>query len=284
MLSVDLDVSVPSRVRARRYAFDGAALAFAANAHAGFEIAWVDTGRLRYRVGSRVIDVDAGDVMLVPHGVEHANEFKGAPAGAVHQLRASSLHVDDSMIAALAEAAGVAVPREPGLLLRGADVSALGSLLLRELSSTNADARLCADALADAVVAKAVCAHDVGSVSSRDPRVRAAVDVIRARFADDIDVDDIARAAGTSRFHLSRVFKAATGKSPYQYLLHVRLDDAARSLRRGRRVTDAALSAGFADLSRFARMFRARFGVAPSAYSSTAVTSSMSTSPSSSRS
>jgi AraC-like DNA-binding protein len=59
-------------------------------------------------------------------------------------------------------------------------------------------------------------------------------------------------------------------------------------LRRGRSVTDAAFSAGFSDLSRFARMFERRFGMLPSGYaggspsphSSTAAKSSPSIAPS----
>ena len=56
---------------------------------------------------------------------------------------------------------------------------------------------------------------------------------ISARLEHAIDVDDIAAACGTSRFHLSRLFKAATGSSPYQYLIDVRLEESARLLRRG---------------------------------------------------
>jgi AraC family transcriptional regulator len=77
----------------------------------------------------------------------------------------------------------------------------------------------------------------------------------------------MARAARMSRYHFSRRFKDATGKSPYRYLVDVRLERAAELLRRGRAgVTEAALTVGFSDPSRFARMFRARFGASPAKY------------------
>ena len=150
-------------------------------------------------------------------------------------MRGGSLHVDDAVLALAADAAGVSVPHEPGLLNDGADVRALGAMLVDELSRGGADAQLCAGALVDAIAVKTVRGLPQREASARDARVRAAVDAIHARFSEPIDVDDIAAACGMSRFHLSRLMKAATGKSPYQYLLEVRLDEAARFLRRGRR-------------------------------------------------
>jgi AraC-like DNA-binding protein len=84
-------------------------------------------------------------------------------------------------------------------------------------------------------------------------------------------VADLAAAAGMSRFHFSRVFRDETGSSPYAYLVDRRLERAAARLRAGGcSVTTAALDAGFRDLGRFARAFRARFGVTASAFASRA--------------
>jgi AraC family transcriptional regulator len=254
----EIDQVLPARARARRWRNLGERRAFAATAHSGVEIAWLEAGGVRYRIDGSVVDLVAGQVMLVPSGVEHASEFLEGMVG-------GSLHIDDASIAQAADAAGVGIPRLAALLDAG-DVSVLGAMLVGELSRGGADAQLCANALVDAVTVKAVRGLPLAKTSPRDPRVRAAVDLIRARFAEPLDVEEIAACCGTTRFHLSRLFKAATGQSPYQFLLAVRLDEAARLLRRGRSVTDAAFSSGFADLSRFARMFHARFGVLPAIY------------------
>jgi len=261
---VELDRVVPSRVRARRWAFDGTdrkEIAFAPTAHAGLELAWIEEGAIRYRLDGEVVDVRAGQAMLVPTGVDHATIFVGP-------MRGASVHLDDGMIARVADAAQGLLPERAGVVLDGATVATLGALLVQELARDTLDARLCADALAEALAVKALGGRWCVRGDERDPRVVRAIDVIRARFAEDIDVDEIASAAGSSRFHLSRLFKGATGKSPYRYLVDVRLEHAASLLRGRRSVTDAALSSGFSDLSRFARMFRERYGVAPRAYSS----------------
>lgn len=274
---VELDRVLPSRLRARRWAFDGAdreEIGFGSTAHAGVEVAWIDEGAIRYRVGAATEELRVGDAMLVPTGVDHASAFIG-------RMRGASVHLSDGMVARVADAANVPLPERAGLVVEGAAVATLGALLLRELAQDTVDSRLCADAISEAIAIKALraqagdrraaaVARAVAHVDQRDPRVARAIDVIRARFAEALDVDEIATAAGSSRYHLSRMFKSATGKSPYQYLVDVRLEHAASLLRtrRAHSVTDAALSSGFNDLSRFARMFRARYGVAPKSYPS----------------
>ncbi|CAH1648286.1 hypothetical protein BOSEA31B_10103 [Hyphomicrobiales bacterium] len=45
-----------------------------------------------------------------------------------------------------------------------------------------------------------------------DP-VKAAIWCIESRFASDLTLDEIAEVSGVSRFHLSRAFGVATGRS-----------------------------------------------------------------------
>ena len=58
-----------------------------------------------------------------------------------------------------------------------------------------------------------------------------AKDLADARYAEPLDVDDLARAAGLSRAHFSREFRRAFGESPHPYLLTRRLERAAALLR-----------------------------------------------------
>jgi AraC-like DNA-binding protein len=52
-------------------------------------------------------------------------------------------------------------------------------------------------------------------------------DLADARYADPLDVDDLAAVAGLSRAHFSREFRRAFGESPHAYLLTRRLERAA---------------------------------------------------------
>ena len=54
-----------------------------------------------------------------------------------------------------------------------------------------------------------------------------AKDLVDARYAEAITVDDLATAAGLSRAHFSRMFTRTFGESPLSYLQTRRLERAA---------------------------------------------------------
>lgn len=86
-----------------------------------------------------------------------------------------------------------------------------------------------------------------------------------AHLSGDPTLADAAAAAGLSRAHFLRAFKACVGETPHQMLKRVRLERAMEVMREGRRsVSEVALALGYGDFSAFARAFRAHFGVAPS--------------------
>jgi AraC-like DNA-binding protein len=82
-----------------------------------------------------------------------------------------------------------------------------------------------------------------------------------------VPVARLARAAGVTRAHLSRVFVRELGAAPAEALRQIRLDHAARLLARsGTSVAEAARSAGFTDPFHFSRAFRAAYGRSPRAF------------------
>jgi AraC-like DNA-binding protein len=94
-----------------------------------------------------------------------------------------------------------------------------------------------------------------------------AKDLADARYFEEIGVEDMARAAGLSRAHFSRRFKAAFGESPHSYLLTRRLERAAALLRTtDRTVADICLSVGLRGIGSFTTSFKRNFGQTPTAY------------------
>ena len=94
-----------------------------------------------------------------------------------------------------------------------------------------------------------------------------AKDLVDARYADPLDVDDLARAAGLSRAHFSREFKRTFGESPYSYLLTRRLERAAALLRNtDRPVTEICFAVGLSSLGSFTTSFTRTYGASPTAY------------------
>lgn len=94
-----------------------------------------------------------------------------------------------------------------------------------------------------------------------------AKDHIDARYASPIDVADLARAAGLSKAHFSRLFKQAYGESPHGYLLTRRLERAAALLRdTDRSVADVCMLVGLSSVGSFTTSFKRMFGLTPAAY------------------
>ena len=92
-------------------------------------------------------------------------------------------------------------------------------------------------------------------------------DLADARYAEPLDVDDLARAAGLSRAHFSREFRRAFGESPHAYLLTRRLERAAALLRAtDHSVAEICFSVGLSSVGSFTTSFTRTFGVSPTAY------------------
>jgi AraC family transcriptional regulator len=89
---------------------------------------------------------------------------------------------------------------------------------------------------------------------------------IETNFSRDISLDDIARSAGVSRYHVVRAFGFATGRSVMRYVRGRRLTEAARSLANGAPdILAVALDAGYGSHEAFTRAFREQFGLTPEA-------------------
>ena len=94
-----------------------------------------------------------------------------------------------------------------------------------------------------------------------------AKDLADARYAEPLTVDDLAGAAGLSRAHFSREFRAAFGESPHAYLLTRRLERAAALLRgTDHTAADVCFSVGLSSVGSFTTSFKRAYGVSPAAY------------------
>ena len=100
-----------------------------------------------------------------------------------------------------------------------------------------------------------------------DRHLLRAKDLADARYAEPLDVGDLAAAAGLSRAHFSREFRRAFGESPHAYLLTRRLERAAALLRTtDRSVAEVCFSVGLQSVGSFTSSFTRTFGQSPTAY------------------
>jgi AraC-like DNA-binding protein len=89
-------------------------------------------------------------------------------------------------------------------------------------------------------------------------------DYLVSCYDQPVTVSEAARAACLSPFHFHRMFKAAFGTTPGQFLQERRLAIARRLLATtDQPVTTICLSVGFESLGTFSWLFRKRFGLSP---------------------
>jgi AraC-like DNA-binding protein len=104
-----------------------------------------------------------------------------------------------------------------------------------------------------------------------DRRVAARVrELIRASVGElstgELTADDLAAAAGCSRYVAYRAFTQAYGLAPSDYQRQLRVQAARRLLGAGVAPARAAAEAGFADQAHLTRWFRRYYGVTPGTY------------------
>lgn len=112
--------------------------------------------------------------------------------------------------------------------------------------------------LATSAYAKAPLHHE----SRRVERIK---DYIHAHYAEPISLDDIANLISMSPSSCSRFFRTNAGKTVTDYILDVRLGNAARALvDTNDSVSVICYRCGFNNLSNFNRVFKAKKGMTPS--------------------
>lgn len=93
---------------------------------------------------------------------------------------------------------------------------------------------------------------------------------IHAHFGKNITLDELADLTGMNKYYLVHIFKRDTGKSPIDFLIHVRIEEA-KSLLSNSTLPIAKISesVGFASQSYFSKMFKRQTQMSPSQFRKT---------------
>ena len=105
---------------------------------------------------------------------------------------------------------------------------------------------------------------------SKDTRqvIEETIDYIGHHYHQAISLTDLAKMAGLSKSHYSRLFKKNTGYSPIEYLTHLRIDRAKELLAHSDiRVKEVSQNVGYEDELYFSRIFKKIVGVSPTQFS-----------------
>ena len=105
------------------------------------------------------------------------------------------------------------------------------------------------------------------STVERVANLRSARDLMDRRYAEPLDLDQMAAEAGFSKFHFARSFKHAYSETPANYLTRRRVERAKYLLRSANlTVTEVCMLVGFASLGSFSTRFSDLVGMSPGSF------------------
>ena len=150
----------------------------------------------------------------------------------------------------------------------------LGLALIEELKSGGVTGQLYVDSLAIALTTYLLKHHATKTIQTSyggnglSPRkLSQAIDYLHFHLSSDVSLAELAQTVGFSQSHFSNLFKQSTGKTPYQYLLQLRVERAKKLLAQSdSAIAEIATEVGFYDQSHLARHIRRITGVSPKRY------------------
>lgn len=105
-----------------------------------------------------------------------------------------------------------------------------------------------------------------GENSLSNQLVRSVMTYIRKNLSRPMTLDEIAEAAGVNKYHMSREFKRAVGRTIFDTVVQLRCAAARELIEGGNSVSQAARTCGFENLSYFTRAFKKYYQELPSRY------------------
>ena len=247
------------------------------HSHEEFELNFVEHGRGVHRVvGDSIEEIGEYDLVLVTgNGLEHAWQQGNCSAPDVREItiQFSSTLMDDRLlgrtqfdsIRKMFERARLGVAFSMTGIMRVYNfLDSLATMnehfeqfltmlkILYELSQDQEARTLASTSFADV------------SADRESRRVTKVKEYISVHYAEDLRLEDLSALVGMAPSAFSRFFKQHTTRTLSDYIIDVRLGNAARQLvNTSTSISEICYSCGFNNLSNFNRIFKARRGYTP---------------------
>ena len=231
---------------------------FPVHIHDQYVVGAVESGAENLEVNGRTYVVAKGDLITIDPGVAHSNCSLGDE---VLQYRVFYLPPD--LVGSYSGRSELRFETPSRTDMAAAD----RLLKLHRWFETETGDRL----EQESAVAEIVnIAFDAATRPDREARLPDAVDRARRyideHYHENFGLDELAEAAGASKFHLARSFTRTQGLSPLAYRTQRRIHEARRRVLAGAPLVEIATDLGFADQSHLTRQFQAIIGISPARY------------------
>lgn len=240
--------------------------------HDFYEIYYFISGDVEYRVEGKTYILQKGDLLLISPGVFHQPVVR--PGVAYERI---VLWINRGFLAQFAEQ-GVdlsacfdpsgAVLLQPGAYQRSTLAMQLEELCTEQRSDKYGKELYC-QALFVQIMTQINRMTEITSPQrapqSEPELVGQVLAYIAAHYQEKLTLQQLADHFYISKYHLSHTFSSQVGTSIYRYILLKRLLAAREQITDGISPSEACQNCGFQDYANFYRVFKAEYGVSPSA-------------------
>lgn len=232
-------------------------------------LVYCTAGRGQLRADGRDWTVEPGSLLVLPPGVAHAYAADDEDPWTIWWAHLAGPALPDLLGHLCLHDAALRERRVLPVGLHAAAVSDFRALLAVQQTGFVTEPYVFAAAQLRALVTFfALNVPRVGETRSEALDVERVTAFLRANLHRPVELAELAAAtSGLSLFHFARRFRDATGMSPIQYFIHLRMEQACRLLDSSDApVHRIARQLGYDDPYYFSRLFRKVIGVAPSDY------------------
>jgi len=204
----------------------------------------------------------AGDVVLTPALVPTLVRWDGP-------FEAVSVRLSTGLLDRVARRTGLdAVRLRPAAMRRDLFAGEVARKLAAEAESDRGGRPLLAESLGTALAVHLLREYADDDPHPRprglrDDQLRRVTDYVEDHLEGDLSLGRLAAVAGLSPYHFSRLFRAATGTTPHQYVIRRRVERARLLLLGGCDIALAAARSGFSGQSHLHHHVRRLLGVTP---------------------
>ncbi|MDX6694985.1 MAG: AraC family transcriptional regulator [Blastocatellia bacterium] len=230
-------------------------------------------GQLACDIDGHTIELAEADALLLDPGATAT--AKGRATALLSLTLSPSLMLDSAARTRLV-GAGSNVIFASNVVRNNQRLMRLARDLADELTQEEAGQELVVAALIEQLVIELLRHHsnmrrspelELSRAGLVDRRIRLAVELMHARLAENLPLEEIAGAAYLSPFHFARLFKKLTGATPHAYLAALRATRAQALLAdTDFSITEVGSRVGYDSPSHFAKAFRQATGLSPRAF------------------
>ncbi|MCR4764107.1 MAG: AraC family transcriptional regulator [Lachnospiraceae bacterium] len=261
------------RIQAERVHRESGYVMGSYHCHSFYELYYVEQGACRFLIEDSMIDLHAGDFLLIPPRMLHYTRYL---LGACRRVIVffGREHLEEETIAQMPR--GEAFFSDMRIMqIPDAYAEQISGHLTRMITEGRInDARSAPILRAQLQELLLICSRigtflqdTPANIHTTDRQILTAARFISSHYASEIRTSDVAAAAGFSQNYLTRRFREAAGIGVHEYLVFIRLQHAALELvSTGDSITDIALRCGFSDGNYFKDAFKKKYGVTPRAY------------------